>query len=111
MGKQPHQPARQVGPGAAEQRPDKGRKVDGYPDLPPTEPGLTGGPATEAVPGSHGDDSPLGPPIDPTQRHKHAIANPPPGEAGDGGESVISSTPRETGGVRPPKEIPKTDPG
>ena len=67
-----------------------------YSDIPDDEPGLAGGPATEAVPGAHVDD-----PLDVTRRRQQAISNPLPGRENDGGEAILSGRPRETGGERP----------
>jgi hypothetical protein len=91
MSTQPHQPARKVGEVVRPQdfRPDS----KGYPDIPSDEPGLVGGPSTEAVPGSD----------------EQSLSDPFPGKAGDGGESTLPGRPRETGGERPPKRIPKTE--
>lgn len=73
-----HTPARHVGkdlPGAAD--------LDtSYPDM-PEGPGLVGGPATEAVPGSH-------------RTHSGAAT-----VTDDGGETTLPGRPRETGGARP----------
>ena len=109
MATQPHhEPARKVGGKPDDIPAQQGTK--GYPDIPAPQPGLTGGPATEAVPGSHGGDSTLNPAaLDPQTRHQQALTNPMPGEAADGSESVLEGRPRETGGTRPPKSIPKTE--
>ncbi len=84
----PHQPARSVSKDP--QPTDKDLRGAGvsYPDLPSNEPGLVGGPATEAVPGSHGGPATV---------------------TDDGGETTLPGRPRETGGDRPPKKIPKTE--
>jgi len=59
-----------------------------------TGPALVGGPATEAVPGTHRDD-----PVDVTGgKNQLAQSNPNPP---DGGESVLKGQSRETGGERP----------
>jgi len=76
MKSQPHQPARKVGKRVTEKDLQPG--ATSYPDIPTDEPGLVGGPATEAVPGSH------------------AVTD-------DGGETTLSGRPRETGGERPRK--------
>src|SRR5436190_6225291 len=72
----------------------------GYPDIPAEDPsrddpGLTGGPTTESIPGT-AHDLPfdlLG------SRDKRVVA--PVSKAGDGGEAILSGRPRETGGERP----------
>jgi hypothetical protein len=71
-----------------------------YPDIPADDtsckdPGLTGGPTTESIPGT-AHDLPfdlLG------SRDKQIVA--PVSKAGDGGEAILSGRPRETGGERP----------
>lgn len=96
MTARPHKPARKTGSHVTDADKLSGSdlqpEVESYPDVPSNEPGLTGGPATEAVPGSHSGDSPLGPAV---------ISD-------DGGETTLPGRPRETGGQRPPKKIPKT---
>lgn len=67
-----------------------------YADIPEDGPGLTGGPSTEAVPGTHQDD-----PLDMTKRRQQVASNLHPGQENDGGESLLSGRPRETGGERP----------
>lgn len=75
-----HTPARNIG---KDQRlPDVPGIDTGYPEL-PAGPGLVGGPATEAVPGSHRTHS--GPAT----------------VTDDGGETTLPGRPRETGGDRP----------
>jgi hypothetical protein len=74
----PHTPARNV----AKDVPDPEELQTSYPDI-PDGPGLVGGPATEAVPGSHRTYS--GPAI----------------VTDDGGETTLPGRPRETGGARP----------
>jgi hypothetical protein len=70
----------------------------GYPQLPEQQPGLTGGPPTDAVPHS---SQPLS---DAEIRDRQrSLAAPLPGEENDGGEAILSSRPREVGGERPPK--------
>lgn len=101
MSTQPHQPTRKVEKNVTDRDFQVGS--ESYPDIPTTEPGLVGGPATSAVPGS----STASP--EAIQRNEQALTNPLPGEAADGGESVLEGRPRETGGVRPPKNIPKTE--
>jgi hypothetical protein len=54
----------------------------GYPDAPDNAPGLVGGPATEAVPGSHR-----------CQQKPATVTD-------DGGETTMPGRPRETGGAR-----------
>jgi hypothetical protein len=76
----PHTPARQVGTNIST---PENLKDTGYPDVPDDSPGLVGGPATEAVPGSHAP-------------HQGAIT-----VSDDGGETTLSGRPRETGGARP----------
>ena len=75
---------------------------DSYPqipdELPLEQPGLTGGPATDAVP--HAGQSL---PPDVVQERERTLVSPLPGEEDDGGEATLSSRPRETGGERPPK--------
>lgn len=63
-----HKPSRTAGRSEAV---DFEKRSETYPDIPSDEPGLVGGPATQAVPGS------------------------------DGGEGILSGRPRETGGHRP----------
>jgi hypothetical protein len=75
---QPHTPARTVGKDVPE--PEDLRDA-GYPDAPDVTPGLVGGPGTEAVPGSH-------------RTHAGSVLS------DDGGESILSGRPRETGGAR-----------
>lgn len=76
----PHTPARKE---RKDQRvPDDPGIDTGYPEL-PEGPGLVGGPATEAVPGSH-------------RTHSGAAT-----VTNDGGETTLSGRPRETGGTRP----------
>ena len=76
-----------------------GRK-NSYPDIPrdepsKDEPGLVGGPTTEAIPGTAHDD-----PLDPLARGKKQIVVSLPKD-NDGGEAALSGRPRETGGERP----------
>ena len=66
-----------------------------YPDIPEDAPGLTGGPAAEAVTGAHRHD-----PLDVMGSPK-ALAVPLSEDEDDGGEGVLSGLPRETGGERP----------
>lgn len=72
----------------------------GYPDIPAEDPhhdnpGLTGGPTTESIPGTaHAL------PFDSPDRRKEQVMAPVP-KAGDGGEAILSGRPRETGGERP----------
>jgi hypothetical protein len=74
----PHTPARNVGKDV----PDPDDLQTSYPDM-PEGPGLVGGPATEAVPGSHATH--VGPSV----------------VTDDGGETTLPGRPRETGGARP----------
>jgi hypothetical protein len=74
----PHIPARNVG----KDPPHPEDLETSYPDM-PDGPGLVGGPATEAVPGSH---------------RTHAG---PATVTDDGGETTLPGRPRETGGARP----------
>jgi hypothetical protein len=102
MATQPHQPARKIGGG----RPDPDaleNQKSGYPDVPGDEPGLTGGPATESVPGSHRETT-VG--VRPNDASPLDAGEP---GLGDGGEATMPGRPRETGGNRPPKAIPKTE--
>jgi hypothetical protein len=69
-----------------------------YTNLPPEGLGLTGGPATEAVP--HGGQQL---PRDLLKQRERSLVSPQPGEENDGGEAVVSGRPRERGGERPPK--------
>lgn len=103
MTSRPHEPARKVGGTVPDK--DLQPESESYPDIPTDEPGLVGGPATTSVPGATA--LPVNP--DPQRRHQEALTNPLPGEAADGGESILEGRPRETGGVRPPKQIPKTE--
>ena len=63
---------------------DPQRLDTSYPEIPTDEPGLVGGPATEAVPGSH-------------RPAPHAAVN----VTDDGGETTLSGRSRESGGDRP----------
>jgi hypothetical protein len=62
---------------------DPSRLDTSYPEIPTDEPGLVGGPATEAVPGSHQPTPP-------------AAAN----VTDDGGETTLPGRSRESGGDR-----------
>lgn len=64
-------------------------------DKPRTTPELVGGPATEAVPGLHPENSN---PLDPTATPSGTAAGVP--REDDGGESLLSGDARETGGKR-----------
>ena len=74
----PHTPARKFGKDV----PPPEDLQTSYPDM-PDGPGLVGGPATEAVPGSH-------------RIHAGAAT-----VTDDGGETTLPGRPRETGGARP----------
>lgn len=93
---QPHEPARKV---KQDPNPDnrQPRGVPGYPDVAPNEPGLMGGPATEAVPGSHADD--------PLPLPEFASPDAAATVTDDGGETTMPGRPRETGGERPSADI------
>jgi hypothetical protein len=69
-----------------------------YPQIPKEHPGLTGGPPTEPVP--HAGQRL---PEDLLKERERTLVSPLPGEENDGGESILSSRPREEGGERPPK--------
>ena len=69
-------------------------RMNPFPDIPPDEPGLVGGPTTESVPGTAHDD-----PLDPLGRREKQVVVSLPQD--DGGEAVLSGRPRETGGERP----------
>jgi hypothetical protein len=101
MSTQPHQPTRKVEKNVTDRDFQVGS--EGYPDIPTDEPGLVGGPATSSEPGASAA------PLEAFKQHEQALTDPLPGEAVDGGESVLSGRPRETGGDRPPKKIPKTE--
>ena len=72
----------------------------GYPDIPADDssrddPGLTGGPTTESIPGTAHDL-----PFESLGRREKQVVTP-GSKAGDGGEEILSGRPRETGGERP----------
>jgi hypothetical protein len=79
-------------------RPPHSKKA--YPDIAAEDPrrddpGLTGGPTTESIPGTAHDL-----PFDSLNRREEQVMAPVP-KAGDGGEAILSGRPRETGGERP----------
>jgi hypothetical protein len=75
----PHEPARKIGKDVPN---PEDLSNSSYPNVPDDSPGLVGGPATEAVPGSH-------------DIHDGAAT-----VTNDGGETSLPGRPRETGGMR-----------
>ena len=90
----PQNPAKPGRPGEPNE-PDRAQGESDYPQIPEEQPGLVGGPTTEAVPGKRSM------PGDLLDERKRDLVNPQPGQEDDGGESILSGRPHGTGGQRP----------